>query len=123
MDNPFQQNKKCILTKEKQQLLLPFVAFEKKIAELYSLMKKEQHYSGQLLLETVKLKTELNSKEEKLTNFSKELYLANEKINYKESKIIKLQKEKQKLKRKLKKILIIFLLVLIMLLISIYKLI
>lgn len=86
-------------------------------------MKKEQHYTGHLLLEMIKLETELNSREEKLTNFSKELYLANEKINFKESKIIKLQKEKQKLKRKLKKILIIFLLALTMLLISIYKLI
>ena len=59
MDNLFQQNKKCILTKEKQQLLLPFVAFEKKIAELYSLMKKKQHYTGHLLLEIVKLKRKL----------------------------------------------------------------
>lgn len=137
MDNLFLQNKKCILTKKKQQLLLPFVPFEKKIAELYSLMKKEQHYTSHLLLEMVKLKTELHGKEEKLTkfskelyftkekliNFSKELYLANKKINYKESKIIKLKKEKQKLKRKLKKIQIIFLLALTMLLVSIYKLI
>lgn len=30
MDNFFQQDKKCTLTKEEQQLLFPFVLFEKK---------------------------------------------------------------------------------------------
>lgn len=53
MDNFFQHDKKCTLTKEEQQLLFPFVAFEKNRWIIF-FNEKITRSTGYILLEIVK---------------------------------------------------------------------
>ncbi|PIT60651.1 hypothetical protein [Snodgrassella alvi] len=95
--------KDILINQDEQQALLPYIAMEKKIAELYILIRKigKQASYFSLALETTK--EELKQKERDIENFSTELKIVSEKIILSEEKIISERNEKQRIHKKYKK--------------------
>lgn len=106
--------KDILINQDEQQALLPYIAMEKKIGELYILIRKigKQASYFSLALETTK--EELKQKEKDIEKFSTELKLktVTEKITLSEEKILSERNEKQRIHRKYSKFLKIVLIIL-----------
>jgi hypothetical protein len=106
--------KDILINQDEQQALLPYIAMEKKIGELYILIRKigKQASYFPLALETTK--EELKQKEKDIEKFSTELKLktVTEKITLSEEKIISERNEKQRIHKKYSKFFKIVLIIL-----------
>ncbi|PIT21940.1 hypothetical protein BGI36_04185 [Snodgrassella communis] len=106
--------KDILINQDEQQALLPYIAMEKKIGELYILIRKigKQASYFSLALETTK--EELKQKEKDIEKFSTELKLktVTEKITLSEEKIISERNEKQRIHKKYSKFFKIVLIIL-----------
>lgn len=107
MDKIINQKDKCLINQEVQQTLLPYIAMEQKISELYILIRKLGKQASYFSLEVETTKKELQTttnilkqKEKDIEIFSTELKIVTEKITLSEEKIINEKNEKQRLYKK-----------------------
>ncbi|PIT53456.1 hypothetical protein BHC44_05765 [Snodgrassella alvi] len=110
----------CLINQDMQKLLIPYVAMEKKIAELYILMKRKESQASCFSLELEITKNKLKQKEKDIAYFSTELEKVKNKIILTEEKIINETKEQHKLHKKYKRFLKFILIILILLLVYYY---
>ncbi|MGL4387172.1 hypothetical protein [Snodgrassella alvi] len=103
LDKLINNQTKCLITQHQQKLLAPYIAIEKKIAELYTNMKRIELHANYLASELEIQKINLKQKEKYLENMTSEMHIIKTKIDFSDQKIKNLTFKKDKFFKKYQK--------------------